>query len=53
MLAKYILALASLLFLVSGSVRFARDGSLGPAARTWLLIGAIFGAVSLWLWFGG
>jgi hypothetical protein len=29
------------------------DRRIGPASKTWLLIAAIFGVVSAWLWFGG
>jgi hypothetical protein len=52
MAAKYILAVLSVAFLVAAATRQVRDGSIGPAARTWFRIGLIFGAVSLWLWFG-
>jgi hypothetical protein len=34
-------------------VRVVRERTLGPAARTWLIIGVIFGAVSLWSWLSG
>jgi hypothetical protein len=53
-MARYILAVLAVLFLCLAGVRLTRDGGrIGPASRTWLLVGAIFGAVSLWLWRGG
>ena len=45
MFAKYILAAVGTAFLIAGVVR--GPGSL--QGRIWLLIAAIFGAVSLWL----
>ena len=49
--AKYLLAVLALSFLVLGVGRLARDGGrIAPASRTWLLVGAIFGLVSAWLW---
>jgi uncharacterized membrane protein len=49
--AKYILGALSVVFLCLGGTRLARDaGRLGPASKTWLLIGVIFAAVSVWLW---
>lgn len=48
--ARYILGCLSVVFLVLGSVRSLRDGRVGPAARTWLLIGAIFAIVSVGSW---
>lgn len=47
---KYILAALSLVFLslaVARKLRRAPDG--GAQARTWLCIGGMFAAVSLWL----
>jgi hypothetical protein len=53
MAAKYILTALSLVFLVLAIARLLRDrGRIAPASRTWLLIAAIFGAVSFWLWTG-
>lgn len=50
MAAKYILLALSFVFLTAAVVRFLRDGRrLGPASRTWLIVGAMFGAVSWWL----
>jgi drug/metabolite transporter (DMT)-like permease len=50
--AKYILAGLALAFLVAGVLRLARDGGrTHPQSRTWLLIGAIFGGVSAWLFY--
>jgi DMSO reductase anchor subunit len=45
MLAKYILAVLGAAFLIAGAVR----GPRSPQGRTWLLIAAIFGAVSVYL----
>ncbi len=50
MAANSILGCLAVVFLVLGGVRSARDGQVGPAARTWLMIGVIFGVVSVWLW---
>ncbi len=52
--AKYILAVLSLAFLLAGVTSVARSGRKAAVqARTWLLIGVIFGAVSTWLWLHG
>ena len=48
MAAKYILAALACVFLVAGTFRRLTGGSV-PQSRTWLLVGAIFAAVSLWL----
>lgn len=49
--AKTILALLSLLFLGAAMLRLSNDGfRITPASRTWLIVGAIFAAVSTWLW---
>lgn len=54
MAAKYILAAFAILFLVAAAVRSARTpGKLPPQARTWLLVAAIFAAVSAWLFLRG
>ena len=54
MAAKYILVLASAIFLLLAIARIVKDGMhIGPASRTWLIVGCIFGLVSLWLWIGG
>lgn len=50
MTVKLLLPILSGVFLVLGIARVLRDGGkLKPAAKTWLLIGCIFGAVSVWL----
>ena len=36
-------------FLLLGAWRWVGAGRPGPQARTWLLVGAIFSAVALWL----
>jgi hypothetical protein len=50
MWARYILGVLAVVFLVLGTVRVLRNGRIEPAARTWLTIGLVFGAVSAWLW---
>jgi hypothetical protein len=50
MAASDILGLLAVVFLVLGGLRALREGQVGPAARTWLMIGMIFGAVSAWTW---
>ena len=52
MAAKYILAALSVVFLSLAAIRFARAPAgtgLPPQAKTWLLVGVIFGGVSAWL----
>ena len=50
MATKFILAALSGVFLILGITRLLRDaGKLKPAAKSWLLVGGIFGVVSLWL----
>jgi DMSO reductase anchor subunit len=51
--AKYILAVVGAIFLVMGILRATRLGASHPQARTWLLIAAILGTVSLWLFSRG
>jgi hypothetical protein len=52
MYAPYILGCLGVVFTVLGAVRLLRERGRRPAARTWLLIGAIFLVASLWssLW---
>jgi len=45
MTTKYILATIALAFLIAAITR----GPRSPQGRTWLLIAAIFGLVSAWL----
>lgn len=52
MLAKYIFGALGGCFLIAGSISLATHGR-NPQGRTWLLIGAIFAAVSLWLFSRG
>jgi hypothetical protein len=50
MAAKYILAVLSIAFLVASMRSYTRTGNWRhPQTRTWLLISAIFGGVSIWL----
>ncbi len=54
MAAKYILAALSVVFLVLGAAgALAACGRRRPQHRTWLLVGAIFAAVSAWLFLRG
>jgi hypothetical protein len=54
MLTKYILGALSLIFLTMAFMRLARGGAKAhPQTRTWLLIGAIFGVVSAYLFYQG
>jgi hypothetical protein len=50
MAARDILGLLAVVFLVLGGLRALHEGQVGPAARTWLMIGVIFGAVTAWTW---
>jgi hypothetical protein len=49
MAAKYILGAFAVVFLVAAAAR----GSGHPQGRIWLLVGAIFAAVTLWLFVKG
>jgi hypothetical protein len=52
MAAKYILAALSIVFLALAAWRALQSaGRAHPQTRTWLLVGAIFGAVSAWLFY--
>jgi hypothetical protein len=54
MAARYILAVLAIAFLTAGAWRAGRSsGRLHPQARVWLLIGIIFGAISIWLFARG
>ncbi len=54
MLTKYILGALAAVFLTLALVRVASGGiKAHPQARTWLLIGIIFGAVSAFLFLQG
>jgi len=49
-IAAYICAAVSVLFLTAGVLRLIRDkGGSHPQSRTWLLVGAIFAVVGAWL----
>jgi len=50
MQARYILGCLSVVFLALGATKALRERHVGPAARTWLIIGLIFGVVSIWSW---
>jgi hypothetical protein len=50
MTAHYVLGCLAVVFLALGGLKSAREGKVGPAARTWLMIGVIFGVVSAWVW---
>jgi hypothetical protein len=52
--AKQILAILAVVFLALGFRRLGQGGgAMTGQARTWLLVGAIFGAVSVWLFWRG
>ena len=51
--AQYVLGCLAVVFLVLGGLKSVREGKVGPAARTWLMIGVIFGVVSAWVWLSG
>jgi len=54
MYAKHILAALAIVFLAMAFRRLSRGGGAGSGqARTWFLVGAIFGAVSIWLYSRG
>jgi hypothetical protein len=54
MLAKYILAGLAALFLGATVLRLMGErGRSHPQVRTWLMLGAIFGVVSAWLFYNG
>ena len=46
--AQYILAILACVLLTLGTIGLV-TGRPRPQARTWLLVGSIFGLVSLWL----
>jgi hypothetical protein len=53
-LTKYLLGALAVVFLTLALFRMARGGMKAhPQSRTWLLIGAIFGAVSAFLFLQG
>lgn len=50
MSAKYILAALSVIFITLAARRLGQaGGKLNSQARTWFIVGGIFGAVSVWL----
>jgi DMSO reductase anchor subunit len=52
MAAKYILAALSVLFLALAAIRMgsrAPHGGVHPQVKAWLIIGAIFGVVAVYL----
>ncbi|HVO48909.1 MAG TPA: hypothetical protein VMT29_21510 [Steroidobacteraceae bacterium] len=53
MQTRYVFGCLSLVFLILGFTRLVREGRLVPAARTWLILGVIFGIVSGWSWLNG
>jgi hypothetical protein len=53
MAAHYILGVLSGVFLLLAGLRSVRLRHVDSAARTWLMIGVIFGAVSAWTWWSG
>ena len=54
MAARFILAALAIVFALAAVIRMARNGAAAqPQARIWLLVAAIFAAVSTWLWTRG
>ena len=54
MAARYILAALSVAFAVAAIRRLSQTRDVRhPQTRTWLLIAAIFGGISLWLFYSG
>ena len=50
--APIVITVLAVLFVGLAMARAVRDGSLShPRTRTWLLVGAIFGAVSAYLFY--
>ena len=47
---KLLFAVLGPLLLALGVLRGLQGGGITPQARTWLLLGAVFSAVALWLW---
>jgi hypothetical protein len=48
--APLIFAVLGPCFLLLGAWRWLAAGRVVPQARAWLIVGAIFSAVALWLW---
>ena len=48
--AQLVFSVFGPLFLLLGAWRCFGAGSLVPQGRTWLIIGVIFSAVAVWLW---
>lgn len=48
--AQAIFSILGPLFLLLGAWRSFSAGALVPQARTWLIVGAMFSAVALYLW---
>ena len=48
--AKLIFAVLGPVFLVLGALSCLHAGRIRPQARAWLIVGAIFSAVAVWLW---
>jgi hypothetical protein len=53
-LARYIFALVTMIFLGLGTARFIRGkAQYRTQGQIWLMMGVIFGAVSTWLYYQG
>ena len=51
MATRYILAVLAAGCLIAAVLRLTRNGGRShPQSRTWFIIGAIFSAISAWLW---
>jgi hypothetical protein len=49
MIARHILLVVGLIFLLFATLRISKERRVGPAARAWLVVGVIFLVVSLTL----
>jgi uncharacterized membrane protein HdeD (DUF308 family) len=51
MSARLVLTILAVVFLAAGVTRLIRDhGRMHGQSKTWLIVAAIFGVVSAWLW---
>ena len=51
MIAQYVLAALSVVFLLLAGVNWVRDGRrITPRTKAWLLVGAIFAIVVVLIW---
>lgn len=46
---KWLFPVLAIVFLLVAAIRFMRERQFGPAVRTWVILAAMFAAVSAWL----